>query len=267
MDLGIGGKTAVVLGSTQGLGRRIARQLGNEGCRIVVVSRTASKVDDTVRTFRSEGIEAVGHTADIMVKEDVARLFGFVRLNFGATDILVHNNGGPSISSFDEATDEEYIDAYRLLVMSFAWCVKEVREGMRERKWGRIVTVGSMAAKEPHRLAPLVLHDVNRAAALGLNKSLANDLAKFGITVNTIGTGSFDGDEDEAFRRTYRAIAAKKGVPAEELFAARAAQNPTGRLGNPNELAALCAFLCSNHAGFINGQFILIDGGFVPTIF
>lgn len=267
MDLGIRGKTAVVLGSTQGLGLRIARQLGKEGCRVVVVSRTPSKVDDTVRTLQSERIDAIGHAADITVKEDVKRLFQFVRSHFGPTDILVYNNGGPSNSSFEEATDEEYIQAHQLLVLSFAWCVKEVQDGMRERKWGRIVTVGSMAAKVPHRLAPLVLHDINRAAALGLSKSLSNDLAKFGVTVNTIGTGSFDGGEDEAFRRTYRELAARKGVPAEELFAVRAAQNPTGRLGDPSEFAALCAFLCSDYAGFINGQLVLIDGGYVPTIY
>lgn len=262
MDLNIKGKVAVVTGATRGLGKHIAAELGREGVRVVIAGRSQANLDAALAAMRDEGSEVSGIVTDSTQREGVADLFRFARSTYGAPEILVFNNGGPPNHSFSEAKDEDYLEAYRRAILAFSWCIHEVAPAMIERRWGRIVTVGSMCVKEVHRELPFALHNMIRPAALGLSKSISDDLARHGIAINTIGTGNFDTEDDNStFRINYRAAAAARGISFEEMVDRRVATIPAGRLGRPNEMAALAAFLCSDRAGYINGQVIVIDGG------
>lgn len=268
MQLGIEGRTALVIGGSRGLGRGVAQAFGAEGCQVVIAARSQAGIDKAVAEIRAAGGRATGHTVDINRKEDIARLFAQTTQDGCAPDILVFNTSELARTRFAEATDAEYLAAYQSCVLCLAWCVQAARAHMMERGWGRIVSLNSISAKEADLEQGLVLHNVARLAGLGLSKTLANELGQHGITVNAVGIGSFAGHPDETetgARRRYRAAAMKAGRSYEEEVAFRVAKVPVRRLARPEELGALCTFLCSDRAGFITGQTIIIDGGRTQT--
>jgi len=262
MDLGIAGKIALVTGGSRGLGLACAERLGQEGCRVVIAARDPERLDRAVARLREQGSEAHGFSADITTSEGIEALSRQLRQGGLEPDILVFNNSGPPNSNFQDATDEEYLIAYRRMVMAFNWAAKATLETMKQRRWGRIVTLGSYCVKEPHSELKMVLHNLIRPAAVGLSKTIADEVGEFGITVNTIGTGTIDGgDEESTFRINYRKRAAERGITFEEMKAIRVEPIPVKRAGEPKEVAGLCAYLCSDLAGFLTGQTILLDGG------
>lgn len=262
MDLGIAGKVALVTGGSRGLGLACAERFGQEGCRVVIVARDPERLRRAVDKVQGRQGEAYGISADVASKEGIATLAVQLKEMGLEPDILVFNNGGPPNPTFEDATDEEYVIAYQRMVMGFNWAVKSVLPTMKQQRWGRIVTLGSYCVKEPHSELKMVLHNLIRPAAVGLSKTIADEVGEFGITVNTIGTGTIDGgDEESTFRINYRKRAAERGITFEEMKAIRVEPIPMKRAGDPSEVAGLCAYLSSDLAGFITGQTILIDGG------
>jgi 3-oxoacyl-[acyl-carrier protein] reductase len=263
MDLQVSGRVAVVTGGSRGLGRAVAETLAAEGCRVAVLARDAAACAEVATAI---GGNAIAVAVDLASRQSIAAAFAEVRERLGPPAILVYNNSGAPDSFFDEAADEDYLEAFQLLVMGLSWCAKEVIPAMSEAGWGRIVTLGSICAKEPHRdLLPMVLHNITRPAQLGLSKTLANELGASGITVNTIGIGPFAHD-GTARLRAYKHLQAR-GVATDGLAEARLKTIPLGRNGRADELAALTAFLCSEKAGFITGQTVFIDGGLTRSLY
>jgi NAD(P)-dependent dehydrogenase (short-subunit alcohol dehydrogenase family) len=265
VDLGIQGKLAVVTGGSRGLGLASARGLAREGCRLALIARDKAAIEKAARDLEAEGAEAIGIAADLTDRPQIEAALDEIAERSGAPEILVYNNSAGDDVFFDDATDEQFRYAYETLVMGFTWCVRKVVPAMKEAGWGRIVTLGSLCAREPHRAFPYVLHNLGRPAQVGLSKTLANELGGSGITVNTVGTGMIDHD-GEAVKRSYMPYAEARGMDFEEVQAYRTSGIPLGRTGTGEELAAACVFLCSEPAAFITGQMLLVDGGRVASL-
>jgi len=260
MKLGIEGKVALVTGGARGLGKACAIALAEEGCRVVVTARRRASAEANAASFKDMGVRVVA--SDVTDAAQVDALFETIRRDEGGVDILVYNTGGPPGSTFDAATEKEHMLAYRMLILGYTWCVKQALADMTPRGWGRIVSLGSFVVKESrHDLPPHALHSINRAGQMGLSKTISNEVGKHGVTVNTIATGPFDNYPDSDAAQRFRARAEREGLTDEELRAERAASVPMGRVGRPEEIGALCAFLASDSAGFITGQTLVIDGG------
>ncbi len=267
MDLGIAGRLAIVFGASRGLGKAVAQRLGDEGAQVVALARTIDSVEGVAEQIRQRGGNATPLACDVTSKSSIQAMVAQVRSALGAPEIVIYNNGGPADTAFEHATDQEFCDGFVSQVMGFVWVVREVAQDMRNGGWGRLVTLGSIAAKEPHREMPMVIHNVMRPAALGLSKSLSVELGDCGITVNTIGTGLIDGGDENSLRKTVRGQAESLGLSFDELLQSRLDTVPVGRGGQPEEVAALCAYLCSDLAGFMTGQMLVLDGGKVRTLY
>jgi 3-oxoacyl-[acyl-carrier protein] reductase len=259
MDLGIKDRVALVSGGSRGIGRAVAEMLAEEGCRVVVVSRRQASVDKAVEAIRQSGATVAGVAADMTDKNEVARVVAYARETFGAPEIVVTNvhigeGGADGDSDFESLPDADYFDGFNAFTMSIVYLAREVIPDMKKRNWGRIISIGSGAAKEPPKNIQHLLHNIARAPAVVLNKSLANDLGRYGITVNTIGTGWIATEAVEKFARDMN-------IDDMDAWVKDNFSIPMGRLGQPREEAALVTFLASELAGFITGNFIPVDGG------
>lgn len=263
MDLGIEGKVALVSGGSKGLGRAVAEELAREGARVAVTARGADALDETVDAIRAAGGTAVGIPADLTIGSEVERVVTATARQLGPVDIAVFNVYGPQHGSYEGVTDEALQTAYNDMVMALHWLTRAVLPGMKSAKWGRLVTLNSISSKEVHRDLPLFTANLTRVAAVSFNKTLSAEVAPFGITVNTMGTGSFLTDRFTAYMRNQ---AAERGVPYDEFDAMQSDVIPVGRIGYPEEMSAAVAFLCSTRASFITGQFVVVDGGQVRTV-
>jgi 3-oxoacyl-[acyl-carrier protein] reductase len=269
MDLGIAGKVAVVTGGSHGIGRSISEELGRNGVRVVVVARGREQLDSTVDAIKSEGGEAIAVSADLTSFESFPYIVEQAQAAFGLPDIAVYSPVAPPPGRFDDFTDADFDRAYASVVKSFAHFARAVAPGMKAKRWGRIVTIGSGHAKLPGRRAVLgfdyVLANTVRPAGLGLSRSLADELAPFGITVNTIPPGFIDtGENYEAF---FQRCAQVVGLTYEQFMANLLKRIPVNRFGRPEEVAGLCVFLCSQNAGYITGQYLVVDGGHMETYY
>jgi 3-oxoacyl-[acyl-carrier protein] reductase len=261
MDLGIKGRVAFVSGGSMGMGRATAELFAQEGCRVVVAAlvRDAESIDETVAAITSAGGEAVGVAADLTVRSEVQRAVGVAAETFGSPpDIAIANVNGPGAGYFDDVTDEDFTVALHDMTMSMVYLCRVVLPHMRAQRWGRIVCLNSVAAKEPIPELAHVLANPSRAAVANLNKSLSNEVARDGVSINTIGTGWIGTKRMHGY---IDRMAQESGSTPEAVLASVTAGTPAGRFGTPEEMAGVVTFLCSEYAGFVNGEFIAVDGG------
>lgn len=263
MDLGLRGKNAIVCGASSGLGLAIARELAAEGANVALVARRESELSAQCAAIKeSFGVQALPVPADLTQPDAAARVAAAVTDAFGSVDICVANAGGPPSTLFEGTTDEQYQQALTLNLLASVRLAHAVVPAMRKRKWGRMIFLTSMAAKQP--VPGLILSNTARAGLLGFAKTLATEVARDGVLVNTVLPGHFD-----TARATQLAEmrAQREGRPVAEVMAARGAGIPLGRSGDPREMAAVVAFLASERSSFLTGTAIQVDGGQVGTIF
>lgn len=257
MDLGLKGKVAAVAAASRGLGRASARALAVEGCAVAVCGRDAGRIRDTAEAIaRDTGARTLPVVADVGRAADCERFVAETVAAFGRLDILITNTGGPKPGGFAAAGDDDWAAAFRVTLQNVVSLVRAAVPHMKANRWGRIVNVASLSAKQP--LDALVLSNAFRPAVVGLAKTLANELAKEGILVNTVCPGYTRTDRLDELAQV-RAQAA--GTTADAILAGLAQSVPLGRIAEPEEFASVVAFLCSERASYLTGATIPIDGG------
>jgi 3-oxoacyl-[acyl-carrier protein] reductase len=263
MDLGIAGRVALVAASSQGLGLAVAGELAAEGANLVMCSRTEPTLRNACESIAAAGgVDVLGIAGDLSVTADVEQIVEGGMERFGRIDILVTNSGGPPAGTFENISRANWDDAIRGLLTSVIDLTRLVLPGMKERGWGRILNITSIAAKQP--VENLILSNSIRAAVTGFARTLANEVAPFGVTVNNILPGFTATERVEDLART---LAEREGLDSADIRARWESEIPMRRLGKPEEFAALAAFLVSERAAYITGSSIAVDGGWIRSLF
>lgn len=262
MDLGLRGKVALVAAASKGLGRAIADELAGEGARVLICARGAEALDTARRDIAARtGADIHAVAADVSTMEGIARVANEALTRFGRVDILVNNAGGPPSGTFEKHDWHTWQSAVDLTLRSAVELTRAVLPGMRERKWGRVLNVTSIAVKQP--VDGLMLSNSIRSAVTGWARTLANEVARDGVTVNCLLPGF---TRTERVEQLNAAAAARDGISLEEVERRVEAQIPMHRVGEPREFAALAAFLASERASFITAQSIAVDGGWIKSL-
>jgi 3-oxoacyl-[acyl-carrier protein] reductase len=242
VDLGIGGRTAAVAGATAGLGLATANVLANEGVRVAICGRGQERVDHAVARI---GHDAVGIVADVSTPDGATGFVDDATAALGHLDILVTNAGGPPPGGFASTDLDAYEPALALNLLSVVAMCKAAVPSMRDRRWGRVVAITSIAVRQP--IETLILSNTARTGATGFLKSVAREVARDGVTVNSVQPGLHATDR----------LASLYGGDASSA----AAGIPAGFVGRPEDFGAVVAFICSEHAKFLTGAAICVDGG------
>lgn len=248
MDLGLKGRRALVTAASKGLGRACAAALAGEGARVFIASRDAAAIEKTAREIKADGWRA----GDVSRAADIEALVGAASEKLGGLDILVVNAGGPPPGTFQTIALEAWEGAFQLTLMSAVRLVHGALPHLKQSDQGRVVFITSISVRQP--IPTLALSNALRGAVTGLSKTLALELAPQRITFNCIAP-------DAILTDRMRQLAAARGNDVEASLREQAAGTPMKRFGQPDEFGALCAFLCSSHAGYITGQTVGIDGG------
>ncbi len=244
MDLGLRTRRALVMGASSGLGRAVAQALVLEGARVAICARGAERLAATATQIGAEGI-----LADVTKPGAAAQLVAEAERRVGPLDILVVNTGGPPPGRFAEVTDDAWRVAFEALWMSSVGAMRPALAGMRTRRWGRVVLVTSIAAREP--VANLLLSNSLRAGLHGLVNAVSKEVAADGVTVNALMPGYTVTERLQELRLDETALTG---------------QIPARRLGSSQDFAAVATFLCSEQANYITGQALACDGGLLQSI-
>ncbi|WP_433439361.1 SDR family oxidoreductase [Nonomuraea sp. CA-141351] len=247
MDLGISGKVALITGGSAGIGLAAAKSLAREGCDVCVSARNPERLADAVVQLQEYGKVVHAVLADVEDPAAARRVVEETRDVLGPIDILVANSGGPPAGRFDQASLEDWEVAVERNLLGTVRLMHAVLPDMRSRGWGRIVTITSRSAREA--IDGLALSNATRSAVAGVVRTLAREVARDGVLVNNVMPGPIDTER-------LRELAG-----GEEGLAQRAEAVPVGRVGTPEEVGDVVAFLASERASFVNGISMLVDGG------
>jgi len=259
MDLGLTGRRALVCAATKGLGRGCAEALACEGVDVTICARTSEDVERASAEIGAlAGRPVHGVACDITTADGRA----IALRACPQPDILVNNAGGPPRGDFRSFDREAWIRALDANMLAPIELIKATVDTMIERRFGRIVNITSIAVKAP--IADLGLSNGARSGLTGFVAGLARNVARHNVTINNLLPGAFDTDR---LRAGFDGHARSSGKPVDEIRNAAMEAIPAGRFGNPREFGAICAFLCSVHAGYIAGQNILADGAAYPGTF
>jgi 3-oxoacyl-[acyl-carrier protein] reductase len=259
MDLGIGGRKAIVCASSRGLGRGCAQALAQAGCEVVINGRDAAVLEATAAELRrATGAKITAVAADVATAEGQAALLAACP----EPDILVNNNAGPPFRDFRQLDRKAMIDGVIANMVVAVELIQKVIDPMVRRKFGRIVNITSGSVKMP--LAGLDLSSGARAGLTAFLAGVARSVAGANVTINFLLPGTF---ETERLMSNIANVAKTKNITLDQAKAERMATVPARRFGTPDEFGAACAFLCSAQAGYITGQNLLIDGGAFPGAF
>ena len=259
MDLGISGKKALVCGASAGLGYACAKALAAEGVQVLIVARTEGPLQEAAARLNALGagrVEALA--ADVTSDADRARIFAA----HSGFDIVVTNAGGPPPGDFRQWDQATWVRALQANMLAPIEIIKATVDGMMARGFGRIVNITSSAVKSP--VDGLGLSTGARSGLTGFVAGLARTVVARGVTINNLLPGTFD---TARLAGNFSKQAEREGLRVDEVIARRLAKHPAHRFGRPDELGNTCAYLCSAHAGYINGQNILLDGGSFPGVF
>jgi 3-oxoacyl-[acyl-carrier protein] reductase len=262
VELGLKNKVAVVAASSKGLGRAVALELAKEGARISICSRNREHIRQTAEFIHGEtGAEIYYEAVDVARGDEVRTFITNTVSRFGDIHVLVTNAGGPPSGLFVSLRPQDWLGAFHLNLMSVIQLCAEVVPHMQRNRWGRIINVTSISVKQP--VDGLMLSNSLRAAVVGFAKTLSNELAPYNILVNNVCPGY---TRTERVEELSSSIAERKGVSKDRIVANWEESIPMGRLGQPEEFAALVAFLASERASYITGTSIPVDGGAVRSI-
>lgn len=258
MDLGLSGKIGLVAAASKGLGKAVAHRLSQEGMKLAICARDDKTLHATAHEISAlTGNEVLPIRADVTRPDDIKHLVAETVKRFGGLDVLVTNAGGPPPGNFFACDDAHWEHAFHLTLMSVVRLCREAIPHMQARGGGRIINIASVSVKQP--IENLILSNSLRLAVVGLAKSLSNELARWKITVNTVCPGPTQTERMEQLFRASGNIEEARRFWTKDI--------PMGRMGQPQELADLVAFLASENARYITGTVIQVDGGLVKGIF
>ena len=256
MDLGLQGKTALVCAASKGLGKACAASLAREGVDVTIVARTPGPLEASAEEIRAAtGVTVTAVAADITSETGRAAALAACP----EPDILINNAGGPPPGDFRDWTRDDWIKALDANMLTAIELIKATVDDMIARRFGRVVNITSSAVKAPIEI--LGLSNGARAGLTGFVAGIARKTVRHNVTINNLLPGPFDTDR---LRSNIETVAESTGRPFDEIMNERMAANPAGRFGDPAEFGEACAYLCSQQAGYITGQNLLLDGGAFP---
>ena len=265
MNLNLKNKNAIVCASSQGLGKAAAIDLAMEGVNLAICSRDQKKIDKAKKEIMmktDQNIKILSLEVNLDSPEEINAFYKEVESNLGSVDILVNNTGGPPPSSFDQISDEDWLNAFNSTMMSSVRLSRAVIPHMKENNWGRIINISSVSVKTP--VNGLFLSNSLRMGVLGWAKALSDELAIYGVTVNTVCPGYTRTERVESILESQ---SSSSGLSKEEIETTIASNIPMKRVGEPEDLAGLITFLASEKANYMTGLAVQVDGGSARTFY